>query len=242
MKSEIDRSSPVPLYFQLKKIIKDSIADGSLKPGDVIPTEAELMDKYNISRATIRQAISGLVNEGYLRRERAKGTFIKYPPVERKFLGNLKCFSEEMKRKGIAHSTKVLENIIEAANSNLAEKLYLNENDPVFLLRRLRLVDKSPILIVRSYVPYELCPGIEKIDFNKNSLYNTLEKQYGIHLHRGQRIIEPKIVDSDETMSLLGIKQGTCISFIESTICDTNNRPVEYLQAEMIGKISIDIG
>lgn len=242
MNQKIERDNPVPLYYQLKKIIKDSIANGSLKPGDAIPTETEFMELYDISRATVRQAIAGLVNEGYLRRERAKGTFIKYPPVERKFLGNIKCFSEEMQRKGIAHSTKVLKNAIELVDSYVAEKLYLNTNDRIFCLKRLRIVDKSPVLIVQSHIPYELCPGIEKIDFNKNSLYDTLEKQYGIHLRQGHRIIEPKIVDSEETLELLQIKQGTCISYIESTIYDVNNRPVEFLQAEMTGKISIDIG
>jgi len=242
MIDQIDRDAPIPLYYQLKKIIKDSIGNGTLKPGDAIPTESELMALHGISRATIRQAINDLVNEGYLRRERAKGTFIKYPPVERKFLGNLKCFSEEMKRKGIPHSTKVLEQTIESADSQIAEKLYLNVGDKVFRLKRLRMVDNNPTLIVQSHVPYDICPGIEKVDFNANSLYDTLEVEYGIHLCQGQRIIEPKIVDSENTMCLLEIPKGTCISSVESTIFDTNNRPVEYLQAEMIGKISIDIG
>lgn len=242
MKSEINRDTPLPLYYQLEKIIKEAITCGDLKPGDMLPTEMELMEIYSISRATVRHAVSNLENEGYLRKERAKGTFIKYPPLERKFMGNLKCFSEEMQRKGIPHSTLELEKSVIEANSQVGDRLQLKPGAPVFYLKRLRSVDESPVLIVQSYIPYEICSGIEKEDFNFSSLYDVLENQYGIFLRHGHRWIEPKIVDSDETIQLLNIKPGTCISSVESIIYSEDNRPVEYHYAEMIGKISIELG
>lgn len=242
MNEIIDRETPLPLYFQLGNIIKNEIASGALKPGDTIPTENELMDIYSISRATVRHAISNLVNDGYLRRERAKGTYVNYPPSERKFLGNLKCFSEEMMRKGIPHSTQLLEKRIIKPDPYIIEKLQLLPGKEVFYLKRLRTVDESPVLIVGSYIPYELCVGLENEDFNKVSLYDVLENKFGLRLHHGHRVIEPKLVDSEETMRLLNIEPGTCISLIESTICASDNRPIEFLQAEMLGKISIDLG
>lgn len=242
MKKVIDRDTPLPLYYQLEKIIEDAINNGDLKPGDLIPTEAELMQKYSVSRATVRHAIQNLENEGYLRKERAKGTFVKYPPIERKFLGNLKCFSDEMTRKEIPHSTRVLKKEVIEADPLIKEKLKIKPGAPVFHLKRLRKVDDSPILIVESYLPYDIFPGIEKVDFNSNSLYDTLEKKFDVLLCHGHRLIEPKVVDSNETMDLLGIDPGTCISAIESTIYGSNNQPVEYLYAEMVGKISIDLG
>jgi len=241
MNQNVNRDIPLPLYYQIKNILKESITDGSYKPGDTIPTESELINTYQVSRATIRQAINSLVNEGYLYRERAKGTFVKCPPIERKFLGNLRCFSEEMSRKDIPHGTQVLEKTIEIPSPILREKLQLDYGDQVFKLKRLRTVDNNPVLIVHSYIPYNFFIGIEKIDFNENSLYNTLEGKYGIKLSHGQRIIEPKIVDSEETMRLLKIEPGTCISYIESVIFDSNNQPIEFLKAELLGKISIDI-
>ena len=242
MKADIDRNLPLPLYYQLEKIIKDAIDSGELSPGDTLPTEAELMETYSISRATVRHAMQNLENEGYLRKERAKGTFIKYPPVERKFLGNLKCFSEEMQRKEIPHGTQVLDQGIIEAEPVIADQLQIPISGKVFYLKRLRTVDQSPVLIVESYLPYDLCPGIEEVDFNSASLYDTLESHYNIQLRHGNRLIEPKLVESKETMSLLEIEPGTCISAIESVIYSANNRPVEYLQAEVLGKISIDLG
>jgi len=242
MRTEIDRSLPLPLYYQLEKIIKDAINSGELAPGDALPTETELMEIYSISRATVRHAMQNLDNEGYLRKERAKGTFIKYPPVERKFLGNLKCFSDEMQRKGIPHGTRVLEQKIIEADPQVANQLHLEVGSRVFYLKRLRTVDDTPVLIVESYLPYELCPAIEKVDFNNASLYDALESRYNIQLSHGNRMIEPKVVQNEEIMTLLEIDRGTCISAIESVIYNANNQPVEYLYAEMLGKISIDLG
>lgn len=242
MNTEIDRSLPLPLYYQLEKIIKDAINSGELKPGDALPTETELMEIYNISRATVRHAMQNLENEGYLRKERAKGTFIKYPPVERKFLGNLKCFSDEMQRKGIPHGTQVLDQKVIEADPRVAKQLQIEVGSKVFYLKRLRTVDQTPVLIVESYLPYQLCPAIEEVDFNAASLYDTLESRYNIQLRHGNRLIEPKIVESEETLALLEIDPGTCISAIESIIYSADNQPVEYLYAEMLGKISIDLG
>jgi GntR family transcriptional regulator len=242
MKAEFDRDIPLPLYYQLEKIIKDSINSGDLQPGDSLPTEVELMEMYSISRATVRHAIQNLENEGFLRKERSKGTFVQYPPVARQFLGNLKCFSEEMQRKGIPHSSKELDKKIIKADTEIASKLQVAPGAEVFYLKRLRKVENTPVLIVESYLPYEICPGIEEEDFNTSSLYDVLENKYNLIFQSGNRLIEPKIVDSDEVRKLLEIQPGTCLSAIESTIYDTNNRPVEYLTAEMLGKISIDLG
>ena len=73
---EINKDVPIPLYYQLKNIIKTDIENGTLKTGDTIPTEMEIMSHYNISRFTVRQAISELVNEGYMLRKTSKGTFV----------------------------------------------------------------------------------------------------------------------------------------------------------------------
>ena len=76
---EINKDVPIPLYYQLKNIIKTDIENGTLKTGDTIPTEMEIMSHYNISRFTVRQAISELVNEGYLVRKTSNGTFVTEP-------------------------------------------------------------------------------------------------------------------------------------------------------------------
>ena len=81
-----DKDVPVPLYYQLKEIIREDIERGRLSPGRSIPSERELVDRYNISRMTVRQAISELVVEGYLYRQRGKGTFVAEPKIKQKLL------------------------------------------------------------------------------------------------------------------------------------------------------------
>jgi GntR family transcriptional regulator len=147
-----------------------------------------------------------------------------------------------MQRKGIPHSSRELKKGIIAATAAVAEKLQIPPGSQVFYLKRLRKVENTPVLIVESYLPYEICPGIEEEDFNLCSLYDTLETKYHLVFDRGHRLIEPKIVDSKEVMELLEIAPGTCLSAIESTIFNPDNRPVEYLYAEMLGKISINLG
>ena len=102
----IDRTSPTPFYAQLKQILLEAIEANDLVVGEVIPTEMELMKRYGISRATVRQAVLELVNEGYLRREKGKGTFVTQPLAKIQLMESLKWFSAEMKRKGI-HITRV---------------------------------------------------------------------------------------------------------------------------------------
>lgn len=75
----INKQSPIPIYFQIEELIKRQIADGVLKPGEALPSERELADQYEISRMTVRQGISNLVQQNKLYREKGKGTFVSWP-------------------------------------------------------------------------------------------------------------------------------------------------------------------
>jgi len=96
----LDKSTPIPLYFQLKEIIKDKIDSGKLKPGDILPSERELSQVYQISRPTIRQALKELVNEGLLYREKGKGTYVSKPKINYGFIQKLTTFYDDIKEKG----------------------------------------------------------------------------------------------------------------------------------------------
>ena len=95
----LDKNSPIPLYFQLEEILKERIETGELKPGDLLSSEKELSEKYQISRPTIGQALRGLVNEGLLYREKGKGTFIAKPKIDYGFIQRLTTFYWFQRRK-----------------------------------------------------------------------------------------------------------------------------------------------
>ncbi len=237
----INKNIPIPIYYQLMQIIRSSIERGELNPGDSIPTEVKIMNKYGISRATVRQALLQLVNEGYIRRIKAKGTFVNSPPARSRFIGTLKGFSEEMKQKGLPHSTRVLDNSIMPAPVRAAEKLQIASGGQVFYLKRLRFVQGDPVLIAESYLPAAICGGIEKENFEDISLYDLLENKYGLTLHHGRREFEPAMPGSKEEAGLLGITLKTPILYVESVVYTENNTPVEYVEIKIRGRFAVDL-
>src|SRR4051812_20574632 len=96
----INKNSPIPIYYQLEEHIKGLIEEGVLKPGDVLPPEREYAEKYQISRMTVRQAFTQLVNEGYLFRLQGKGTFVAERKIEKTLQGII-SFTEDMRARGL---------------------------------------------------------------------------------------------------------------------------------------------
>jgi GntR family transcriptional regulator len=211
------------------------------EPGDTIPTEIELMEQFDVSRATVRQSILHLVNEGYLRRIKAKGTFVNSRPEKPKFIGTLKGFAQEMSQKGVPFSTKVLEKHIIRSPLKVSEKLHIATESPVFHLHRLRFIHEEPVLIANSYIPESLCRRIEDIDFENNSLYDVLEKKYKIVLHHGRRDFEPALPSSAQEVKLLNISSNTPILYVESIVYTQDNTPVEYVEIKMRGRFTVDL-
>jgi GntR family transcriptional regulator len=236
----VDKTIPTPLYYQLLRIIQQAIDAGDLKPGEAIPTEQELVERYAISRATVRQAIMQLVNDGYLRREKSKGTFVTTPPEKIRFMESLRWFSKEMSRKGIPNLTRILEKDIIPASDDIAMNLQIAPGAPVFYVRRLRLVNNLPLLIDHHCVPYNLCPGIEEKYSDNTSLYETLEHEYGIKLHHGWREFEP-IIPSQEDIDLLGIYSTTALLLVKSVVFNETDAAVDYFEARIHGKFTVDI-
>jgi GntR family transcriptional regulator len=237
----INKSIPTPLYYQLLQILKKQIDSGDLRPGDVIPTEKELMGQYQISRATVRQAVLQLVNDGYLRREKSKGTFVSTPPSKFRFIEGLRGFSAEMNRHGIPYVSKVLEKSVIAADERVSERLSISPGDMVFYMHRLRVVNDRPFLIDRHYVPYKLVPGIEARLADNVSLYSILENDYKLMLHHGWREFEPVNPSSKEEIELLEIYSTTHLLYVESLLYDKDNMPIDYFEAKIHGKFTVDV-
>jgi GntR family transcriptional regulator len=236
----IDKSIPTPLYYQLLQIIKQQISSGDLKTGDTIPTEKELMELYHISRATVRQAVMQLVNEGYLRREKSKGTFVLPIPQKFRFMEGLHGFSADMRKRGIPYHNRVLEKAVIPANEKIAELLAIPVGEQVFFLKRLRYVADQPFLIDYHYIPYRLCEGIETRIEGDVSLYDTMEKDFNIQFHHGWREFEPIMPTSREDIELLGIYSTTSLLYVESLVYDSQGVPVDYFENKIHGKFVVD--
>ncbi|MGC8778569.1 MAG: GntR family transcriptional regulator, partial [Candidatus Caldatribacteriaceae bacterium] len=157
---EIVGGGSVPLYQQLKNILKGQILSGILKPGDQIPSETDLSRIYGVSQITVRQAVKSLVEEGFLYRKQGRGTFVASPKLRRR-LPKLYSFSEDMVELGLQPSSKLLEETVIEADEELAELLRLPpSNRRVNKLVRVRIANGEPILIERTLIPVYLCPDL----------------------------------------------------------------------------------
>lgn len=151
----INKNSPIPIYYQLGEQIKALIEKGELKPGDALPPEREFAEKYQISRMTVRQAFTQLVNEGYLYRMQGKGTFVAERKIEQ-LLQGVTSFSEDMKARGLEPSSELIRFEMQPAAASIAEQLSIDESDPVYEIERIRLADGVPMALETSYLPVKL--------------------------------------------------------------------------------------
>ena len=117
---KLDKTTPVPLYFQLKELIMAEIKNGTYPKDSVIPTEKELSEMFDISRTTVRQAIAELVQEGWLYRVKSKGTFVSQPKINQDFIQKLESYNDQIRRTGRTPRTEVLDFKVMKASQEVA--------------------------------------------------------------------------------------------------------------------------
>jgi GntR family transcriptional regulator len=222
----LNKTSPVPLYYQLAELLKEQIRSGELAPGAQLPSERLLSERYAISRNTARQAIGYLTQEGTVVARHGLGTFVAEPKLTHDML-YLRGFTEEMTQHGGHVTSRVLEHEALIAPPQVAARLLIEPQAPVAKLVRLRLLDDTPLLLETSFVPLALCPGIEQEDMATQSLYGVLEQRYGLRLHRSRQTLEAVIADAFEA-ELFTIALAAPLFLLESVIVDELERPVEY--------------
>lgn len=230
----IDKNTPVPLYYQLKTILVKEIESGNYRPGDSIPTEKELVEMYDVSRTTVRQAISELVQEGRLRRVKSKGTFVTQPKIKQNFIKKLESFNEQIRRMGCTPSTRVLEFGKIVVPDSYAVAMGLDFGDEVAYLRRLRFINQEPNVVVATYLPLDRCGFVLKHNFATESLYNVLALRPDTCICKVNRIAEA-IAATTEDAQLLGVKVGQPIHSFVTTGYNANNQIVEYSLAHYRG-------
>lgn len=231
---KLDKNIPIPLYYQLKNVLLAYIKEQNSDLESLIPTEVEISEHFGISRPTVRQAINELVVEGYLYRVKAKGTFISKPKIRQDFLLILDSFNNEMRKKGLTPSTKVLSIELHECDAKVGEALRLSSGSKVFKLSRLRYANNEPIVFVVTYLPFDRCPDILSKDFEANSMYEILEKEWGLLIARVQRSLE-SILAGEFEARLLEIEKGAPIQYFESIAYLSDGSPIEYSLAKYRG-------
>lgn len=203
----------IPLYLQVYEDIKQKIQNGQYKEGEKLPSERNLYSEYDVSRITIREALKLLEEEGYIKREHGRGSYVLGSQYNQ-MLDSLYNFKDEIEKNGDQPRTIMLSIKKIASTQYLQNKMEILPHQEVYELRRLRLANEKPLIYETSYLPVKFCEGLEKFNFNKLSLYNTLNKHYDIRIVRAYENLTSRKLTEDQAKYLDTDINDTCM-FIE---------------------------
>lgn len=192
-----DAPGSVPKYEQVRTLLAKEIA--SLDAHSLLPSERELVDRYGVSRMTVRQAISGLVKSGDLYRVQGSGTYVAEHTISKNL--ELTGFTEDMRARGLRASSLVLKAEETTAGARVGQELQVSPGERVFHLQRLRLADGHPMCLETVHLPVRLTPNLLDLPLD-GSLYDALAEHYGIQLAEAEQTIRPSVVDADEAALL----------------------------------------
>ena len=220
----VDRSSPVPLYFQLAQQLETAIERGKLSPGSLLGNEIELAGRLGLSRPTVRQAIQSLVDKGLLVRRRGIGTQVVHSQVRRPL--ELSSLYDDLEAAGQRPATQLLRYEKEEATAEVAAALAVAEGAQVRLVERLRLTHGEPMAFLRNHLPGDLLQGETGEELESTGLYRLM-RGLGVTLHSARQSVGARAATAEEA-KLLGEDVGAPLLTMERTTFDDTGRPVEY--------------
>jgi GntR family transcriptional regulator len=222
----IDSHSALPLYAQVETILAGNIADGTYGPGTRLPNETELVEKYAVSRTTIRQTVQNLIRRGLVEIRRGKGTFVLEPKITQE-LTKLSGFVEDMSALGHRASARLLDKQIVPSSDVVARHLGLTAGTRVVRIQRVRLANDVPISFDETYLPREIGEKIIENDLETEPIFSLLEEKYNMPLIEAEYRLEA--VSADSTVArALRIRAGSPIFLIERTSFCEGHRPIDY--------------
>jgi GntR family transcriptional regulator len=214
----LNKNDVLPLYVQLKRLLREEILTGLYKDGDIIPSEIQMSQKYGITRTTVRRAIADLVNDGLLSQVHGKGTYVCLKEI-RYNIWNFGGFTDYITKKDEKpHSIVINKEIIEFGN-----RKYL-------VIQRGRGVIKGNDLIFltmdTSKIPLDIFPGLEDYDFSINSIYQVMRTVYGVYPKRAELSMNSVISDS-LMRKTFGLKKDMPLLLAMGNVHDNANRIIE---------------
>jgi GntR family transcriptional regulator len=225
----ISTQSVIPLYSQIKESLLNRILHGELSPGEQLPSQRELCEQFGASHMTVRRAIEELVTLGYIKAIPGKGLYVATASPETETTP-LVSFTEDIERRGMRASSRILAAYKTTASPILAKTLDVHEDTALIYLRRLRLGDGIPMSIQTCYLVHASCPTLLDYDLARDSLYRILQNEFHLRLNDCSAMIETALASEEETR-LLEIPNPSPVLITDQITYTDNSRPVEFLHA-----------
>lgn len=225
MKKKLSRDSAMPLYQQIKQRLLQDIQTGVLEPHAHLPSERQLVEQFDVSRITVRQALTELVQGGYLYTKPSKGFFVseQTQPYD---LNVLLSFTSAARERGLSPSSRILESSIIPATSALSRQLLIGLGSEVVSLVRLRLLNNVPVRIEHVWLPHANCPGILENNLEAGSLYALLSEKFDLLLIRAETSISARLASAQER-NLLELANPDAVLTVDQLTYTHRDRPIE---------------
>ncbi|MGJ0389645.1 GntR family transcriptional regulator [Microbacterium sp. CGR1] len=233
MNDSIDRHSAAPMYDQLRQLIVEGITRDGLQPGDPLPGEHRLCERYGISRTVVRQALAQLEHEGLVERVKGKGTFVSRPRTSESLVHTLIGLYDDVERRGGHVHSDVLRHELTVADDEIAAALEVEVGSPVVVLDRLRHVDGEPWSLSTTWMPDAVGTVTLDVDLSEASLYRVLADN-GIVATSGVRSAEATVATHEQAQHL-GVSAGSALLRLRSVSRSADGVPIEYFVAHHRG-------
>lgn len=222
-------SSGIPLYYQLATLLREKIVSRTYRPRDRFPSESELVREYGLSRMTVRQAVGGLEQEGLIRREPGRGTFVTERSAT--FSGDLELDRsiDDLISMGLATSVKLLELSEVEATPEEANDLEVPEGSTIIRCRRLRYFKDQPYCYIVNHVPPEIGRRITEPNWCSGSVLKYIEEQLGIPLRIAKQRLRATLADAN-LARWLQVRVGAPLLLVDYHIRTDEGRPVEMAE------------
>jgi GntR family transcriptional regulator len=220
------KDSEIPYYLQIYGELKDRIETQAYKPNEMLPSENELAEEFNVTRITVRNAIKRLKDEGKIYTKKGKGSFVNPPKIVQD-LYKVYSFGREFDEKGYTLESTVIEAYIDKCSGTVQKNLQLQAEDFVFTIRRIRKLDNIPVIAEVSYLPAKLIPGVTIEEVQGTPIYDLLEKKYKLNIIKAKEYLDPAVAD-EYYSGLLEVEIGTPLFSTERVTYTNGDRPIDY--------------
>jgi GntR family transcriptional regulator len=225
---DLTRTEGIPLYVKIRESLRQQIVSGELTMGQKLPAEDELAAQFGVSRMTVRQGITDLIDDGLLYRRHGVGTFVAYPHVERDH-SRLTNFFESSESKGIIPKATVITLEVIPVKPRAAKALYLAEGEPVIRIKTLRYANDIPVTVHDAYIPRKLFATIldqDRKTLETQPLWSFFES-CGYRVKSAVQKLEAREAD-EELARLMEIEEGAPVLYKERTVYADDGTPVEF--------------
>lgn len=233
MALKLNMNSTITLFDQIETDLKEKIKNGTYQPGHKIPTEAELIEAYGVSRITIRRAIEDLTKEGILTKKQGKGTFVQEKKIIRKISHTI-SFTDACSLSSMTASSYVtMRKVLQPGELDIPES-DLFSGEPTVYIQRVRMADGVPVICENNYYPYSRFAFLmnEGLD---GSLYQLLEKKYDIHIGNSQNSYIDVIYAGKAVAKALDIASSEPVFLMSTEMYDTHNELIHVGKQYIVG-------